>query len=155
MEVVYFELNNWFAGRDYPIGEPFESWLCNDLKQTLCNEEWVKENKLVVVCGNLDMSMNYCISAPREWVEENCPDLLTDKSYEYKIIQYHAGEEKTIVHTGFYKDFLRFPLSSSEEYEDLPEGRYGMNFLEYNEDNIGVHWLVDYPVYDDDDEDED
>ena len=30
MEVVYFELNNWFSGRDYPDAEPFLSWMeCN------------------------------------------------------------------------------------------------------------------------------
>ena len=30
MDIVYFELNNWFAGRDYPDAEPFLSWMeCN------------------------------------------------------------------------------------------------------------------------------
>ena len=31
-DVVYFELNNWFSGRDYLSEEPIYSWLCNDLK---------------------------------------------------------------------------------------------------------------------------
>lgn len=29
------------------------------------------------------MSCNYTISAPREWVEKNCPELLTDEEYTY------------------------------------------------------------------------
>lgn len=148
MEVVYFELNNWFAGRDYPMGEPFESWLCNDLKQTLCNEEWAKENKLVIVCGYLDMSMNYCVTAPKKWVEENCPDLLTDKSYEYKIRQHRNGEDTIVTYKGFFKNFLKF----TEEDEELPQGRGGMKFLSYTEDNIGVNWQDNYPVYDEDED---
>ena len=31
-EVVYFEVNNWFSGRDFPDCEPFLTWMrykCN------------------------------------------------------------------------------------------------------------------------------
>lgn len=116
MEVIYFELNNWFCGRDYPNAEPFISWMANDLKQKFRNEDWVKENKLVVIESNVDMSLNYCITATKEWVQLNCPEMLTK-----------------------YTKFIKF-IKSSEEYDDLPEGRFGCPFLEYNEANIGCHY---------------
>lgn len=25
--IIYFEMNNWFAGRDYPDCEPFLTWM--------------------------------------------------------------------------------------------------------------------------------
>ena len=45
-DIVYFELNNWFSGRDFPSDEPFISWMSNDLKIPFRNENWVKEIKL-------------------------------------------------------------------------------------------------------------
>ena len=148
-DIVYFELNNWFSGRDYPPFEPFISWLGDDFKQTLCNEEWVKENKLVVVCGPLDMSMNYCITAPRKWIEENYPDLLTDKEYDYEVLMYYKGENTIKIEHNKFSNFLRY-----SEDDEPPIGRYGMHFLPYTEENIGVHWEeVDYyDEVDDDDE---
>ena len=110
-EIVYFELNNWFAGRDYPNEEPFKSWLDNDLKQMFLNKNWVKENRLCVLFQILDMSFNYLITAPKTWVEKNCPSLLTKN-----------------------KKFLRFP----EDGEDLPIGRTGEYFLAYKPENIGI-----------------
>jgi hypothetical protein len=50
-DVVYFELNNWFAGQDYPDCEPFLTWMGNDLQLRFRDEDWVKENKLCVVDG--------------------------------------------------------------------------------------------------------
>lgn len=47
-DVVYFELNNWFADRDFPASEPFMSWMKNDLKIQFRDEAWVKQNKLAV-----------------------------------------------------------------------------------------------------------
>ena len=44
------------------------------------NDEWCKENKLCVYLGIVDMSYNYTVSAPKEWVEKNCPELLTNYS---------------------------------------------------------------------------
>ena len=67
-DIVYFSFNNWFIGRDYPIGDKYKE-LINSHK--FSDENWVKENKLVVVTGNIDMSVNWCIAAPRKWVEEN------------------------------------------------------------------------------------
>ena len=77
------------------------------------DEEWVKENKLVVVESIVDMSLNYCITATKEWVQLNCPELLT------KYIQ-----------------FVRY----GEEDDELPEGRFGCPFLGYDEGNIGYHY---------------
>lgn len=116
MDVVYFELNNWFAGEDYPNDEPFLSWMRNDLNIKFRNEKWVIENELCVVESIVDMSSNFCITAKKEWVEKNCPKLLTD-----------------------YKEFLRYP----EKYEDEDEdgevyGRFGNHFLEWSEENFGI-----------------
>lgn len=113
MDIVYFELNNWFSGRDYPNAEPFLSWMRDDLNQKFRDEEWIKENKLVVVESLVDMSMNFCITATKEWVEENCHELLST-----------------------YKNFIRKP----EDDEDVPYGRFGCPFLEYKEENIGYHY---------------
>ena len=113
MDIVYFELNNWFSGRDYPNAEPFLSWMRDDLNQKFRDEEWIKENKLVVVESLVDMSMNFCITATKEWVEENCHELLST-----------------------YKNFVRKP----EDDEDVPYSRFGSPFLEYKEENIGYHY---------------
>ena len=113
MDIVYFELNNWCSGRDYPDAEPFLSWMRDDLNQKFRDEEWIKENKLVVVESLVDMSMNFCITATKEWVEENCPELLST-----------------------YENFVRKP----EDGEDVPYGRFECPFLEYEEENIGYHY---------------
>ena len=50
-DVVYFELNNWFSGRDYPNAEPFLTWICEN---KFSNDEWLKENKLVSELSSLE-----------------------------------------------------------------------------------------------------
>lgn len=115
MEIIYFELNDWVCGRDYPDVEPFISWMEGDANPIFINENWVKENRLVVVESIVDMSLNYCIAATKEWVQLNCPELLTK-----------------------YTQFIRHG-----EDGDLPEGRFGCPFLEYNEDNIGYHYAAE------------
>lgn len=126
-EVVYFELNNWYAGRDYPNAEPFLSWMVHDLGIQFRDEQWVKENKLCVVASCVDMSQNFCITATREWVEKTCPDLLTE-----------------------YTTFLRYPDRDGEVY-----GRFGSYFLTYSEDNIGISWYEsEEDRWDEDEEDE-
>lgn len=116
MDVIYFEFNNWSRGKDYPDAEPFLSWMKNDLKQKFRDENWIKENHLVVVVSIVDMSINYCIAATKEWVQLNCPELLTT-----------------------YAQFIR----CSEEDDELPEGRFGCPFLEHKEENIGLHFAVE------------
>ena len=103
-DVIYFELNNWFAGKDYPAAEPFLSWMGNDLRLRFMDDDWVRENKLCVVAHHVDMSVNFCITATKEWVERNCPKLLTK-----------------------YTEFVRkYDPESEEAY-----GRFGTHFLEY------------------------
>lgn len=109
-EIVYFELNNWFAERDFPNDEPFLSWMNDDLDIKFCNEDWVRNNKLCIVHDFVDMSENFCITATKEWVENNCPDLLTK-----------------------YTKFLRTP-----DEDGYVEGRFGHEFLEYDENNFGI-----------------
>lgn len=105
--IVYFEINNWTPGIEYPNEEPFVSWIKND---SLNNEEWVKENKLCIVREVIDMSINYCITAKREWVVETCPRLLSK-----------------------HKDFIRH-----KDKHGVVSGRFGTDFLKYKEENIGI-----------------
>ena len=56
------------------------------------------------------MSQHFCITATREWVEKNCPKLLTE-----------------------YTKFLRYP----DEDGDV-QGRFGHWFLPYSEENFGI-----------------
>lgn len=109
-DVIYFELNNWFAVRHYPDEEPFTSWMGNDLNLKFEDEAWVRENRLCVVRSTIDMSTNFCITATKAWVLENCPNLL-DR------------------HT----KFLRHPETDGHVY-----GQFGDEFLVYAEDNFGV-----------------
>ena len=67
-EIIYFEINNWFCGRDYPPIEPFKTWVHTN---RFSNDAWCKENKLVVMTGPIDMSSNWLVAAPRKWVEDN------------------------------------------------------------------------------------
>lgn len=110
MEIIYFELNNWWPGRNYPDEEPFLSWMGNDLNIIFSNENWVKENNLCVVESLVDMSSNFCITATKDWVEKNCPSLLTD-----------------------HKKFLRYPDEDGEVY-----GKWGTKFLPWSKNNFGI-----------------
>lgn len=134
-DIIYFSFNNWFSDRDYP----------NDLKYDelvncgrLSDKEWAKENKLVIVTGYIDMSINWCIAAPRKWVEENLPELLSDKEYTYQLISYYKGEETIETYTKKYSDFV-YPCD--ENGEAPLECKYGMPFKEYDEEEIGIHWV--------------
>ena len=146
-EIVYFELNNWFCGRDYPDAEPFISWLNDDSKQKLTDDAWAKENKLCIVACPYDMSLNYCITATKDWVLQNCPDLLSDKTYDSTFIVGVSGDTQEIVKQYSFKKFLKFPDKYGEVW-----GR--VQFLEYKEENFGVHW-VDDPMLEPDPDDED
>lgn len=134
MDAVYFELNNWTPGEDYPNEEPFITWLRNDLNLYFLNREWVEKNELCVVASLVDMSTNFCITAKRDWVKKNCPQLLTE-----------------------YTQFLRKPDEDDED--GTVYGRFGHEFLPYEEDNIGVSFAEDdeedEEIYWDDGEDDD
>ena len=149
-DIVYFELNNWFVGRDYPDAEPFLSWMRDDLNQTFRDEKWVKENKLCVVFTLIDMSQNYCITATKDWVLKNCPDLLSDKEYDTGfVIRYGRGEDEEEHYTEHYsfKQFLRYPDEHGDVYS-----RFGMVFLPYEECNFGVMEVYDDDYYEDEEE---
>lgn len=151
-DVVYFSVNNWFCGRGYPPLDCFRKWFGNDLNQSFRNDSWCKENKLCVYYGDIDMSQNYTVSAPKDWVEKNCPELLTDDEYTYIIRQSKykkklSGEYETIwedvEHKKKYSDFVYIP----EIEGDTPDNdRVGdMPFREYCEENFGseyyeTHW---------------
>lgn len=115
-EIIYFELNNWFPGINYPNAEPFTKWLGDDNKLYFCCDRWCKENKLCVSIAIIDMSVNFCITALRSWIEENCPKLLSDEEDD-------DGNP--------YSEFLR-PTKESD---------FGVPFLEYSDSNIGVTWF--------------
>ena len=115
MEIVYFELNNWFPERDFPAAEPFLTWMTSPYGGIFAEDDWCKENKLCVVQTFIDMSVNYCITATKEWVEANCPELLTK-----------------------YTQFLRFP---DPEYDNEVYGRFGSPFKEWSEENFGCEFV--------------
>lgn len=116
-EMVYFELNNWMPNSCYPNAEPFKTWVSYE-HFNFDNKNWIKENKLVVVRTVVDMSANWCITATKEWVLKNCPELLTK-----------------------YTKFLRYP----DEDGEPPYGEISYNtpFYEYTEENIGWHFIND------------
>ena len=70
------------------------------------------ENNLIIVESFVDMSLNYCITTTKEWVRLNCPELLSK-----------------------YPQFIR-----CEDDNDLPVGRFGCPFLEYDKNNVGCHY---------------
>ena len=141
--VIYFSVNNWFSGENYPPTENFKIWLSNDFNQGFRNDEWCKENKLCVYHGCVDMSQNYTVSAPREWVEKNCPELLTDDEYTYvtrvgkpkkKLFGGYEYVWEDVEHKKKYSDFVY-------SQEDVDEGECdrvgGMPFREYCDENFG------------------
>lgn len=160
-KVIYFSVNNWFSGRDYPDTPNFRKWLGNDLKQSFMSDEWCKENKLCVYQGAIDMSCNYTVSAPREWVEKNCPEILTDKEYTYytmvhrptgkkKLFGGYKYEDVKVENKKKYSDFVYKP----EDGEDTPDcDRFGMPFREYRAENFGSEYY-ETNYWDSDDEDE-
>lgn len=139
-EVVYFELNNWFSGRDYPDAEPFNTWCGDDLHLQFDDKEFVKEHRLCILRQIVDQSVNWCITAPKEFVLQNCPKLLSDESTNCELIQRNPdGTRDEIVEDHLYKEFLRFPNEDGFVY-----GRFGTQFLEWSEENIGItegEWL--------------
>ena len=167
-DVVYFSVNNWFSGRDYPPLECFHKWLGDDLNQNFRSDEWCKENKLCVYYGCVDMSSNYTVSAPREWVEKNCPELLTDDEYTYIIRQskykkkLFGGYEtiwEDVEHKKKYSDFVYVPEIEGDTPDNDSVG--DMPFREYCEENFGSEyyetgwWGDDEDDKDSDDEEED
>ena len=149
-EIIYFEIDNWFSGRDYPNDEIFRKWVAEN---QFSNDQWCKENKLCVVAGPIDMSMCWCVAAPRAWVEENCPKLLTDEEFTYATItcSWKDGKEiqKREEHTKKYSDFLCYPDEEGDVYGHIED----WHFREYCEENFGVEWNDSWWGDESDDED--
>ena len=132
-EIIYFEINNWFEGRDYPNDDIFRKYV--DENQ-FSDDEWCKKNKICSMAGNIDMSTNWCVAAPRSWVEANCPDLLTDKECTYVLCSYGKDGEKRTEYTKKYSEFLCHPDEDGDVYGKNDE----WPFPEYKEENFGVTW---------------
>ena len=129
-EVVYFELNNWFCGEDYPADEPFITWMDMWI-DAFCNKMWVEHNKLCVVMFPVDMSVNFLITAPKKWVEVRCPKLLTEHK---RFLRYPDPDEEGIVY--------------SRLYTDIP-------FLEYKPENFGIKRIMpECEVYEEEEDEE-
>lgn len=148
-EVIYFSVNNWFSGRDYPETENFIKWIGDDSEQYFANDAWCKENKLCVYYGVIDMSSNYTIAASRDWVEKNCPELLTNDEYVYytiihkpkrrKLFGGYKYEDVKEEHKKKYSDFVDKP----DEYGNVEDHRFGWPYLEYKPENFGCHYYDD------------
>lgn len=152
MNVVYFEINNWFPGRDYPKIDFIERNI-----NKFADDNWCKEQKICVAAMSIDMSMNYCVTAPFNWVMEKMPELLSDRNYTYDVITHGFNtktgkvEDWTTTYHKKYSDFLRYNVDGGVE------SRSGCTFLDYSEDNIGVVWYDEddfNPEYMDDEDDE-
>ena len=128
--VVYFELNNWFAGRDYPLVGNLAKWVET---RKFNNDAWCKENKLCVGSGVVDMSENWCITATESWVQELCPELLSGEDYVYQIGIHYRNGNRVVDQYGNYSQFLRHPDEDGDVY-----GRFDHHFLDYEEENFGV-----------------
>ena len=146
-EVVYFSVNNWFRYEHYPPTKNFIKWLGDDLHQQFIDDEWAKENKLCIYAGVIDMSANYNITAPRSWVEKNCPELLTDEEYVWHT---KRANGEILEHRKKYSDFVDHPDSEGEVISD-----WGWPYLEYKEENFGVHYYDEDPYYSPTEEDSD
>ena len=53
MEIIYFEVNDWSAGRDFPDCEPFNTWLDID-NLTFRNKQWLIENNQMSIMKYLE-----------------------------------------------------------------------------------------------------
>lgn len=145
-DVIYFELNNWFSGRDYPPDGNLSTWVENG---QFNNDEWCKENKLCVLSGLIDMSENWCITAPKDWVLSWCPEILRDSEYSYVILRHSINGTERIEYRAKYSDFVREADKSGHVW-----GRFGWPFLDYEEYNFGSHYYSDDDYEEDQEEDE-
>ena len=111
-DVIYFSVNNWGA-YDFPQTPRFIEWMAQ-LLIPFASDAFCKENRLCVYAMAVDMSVSFGVTAPRKWVEENCPEIIGS-------------------------DFQYMP---DENGNPPDEGRYGVPFKEYSEDEIGVTWVT-------------
>lgn len=126
-EIIYIDVDNWTCGEDYPDKEPFLTWMTpdydnpEDIIYKFEDDKWCKENKLVVVCTLLDMSLNFNIIAPKEWIEKTCPYII-DSQWDYT----KSKKRGSIWHD---------PVNETEA--SLYRGMEG-HFLPYRKENYGI-----------------
>lgn len=156
-DLVCFEVNNWTAGDDYPLCEPFTTWMGNDLNLKFADADWCKENRLCVKGSAVDMSVSFQVTALKEWVEKNCPCLFNPE-YEGFIYTYpepyyadwYLNREPLSERMAEWQEKLkkRFEENKTKILKDLqPSDLTGMPsdhaFLNYTEENIGLTWVDD------------
>lgn len=153
-EIIYLEFNNWFGGRDYPVIPNIKDWVgrCDsaEYESPLFNDKWCKEQKICVAVGTIDMSCNFCITAPRSWVEQNCPECLTNDTYTVSFHWSRGKEEGIKTEEYSFNQFRRTP----KDGHTIAYGRFGWPFLEYKEENFGRTWYDETDYWDEEDEDE-
>lgn len=77
LDTVYFSINNWFGGCNYPITNQMIEWLRPGYESMIfSNEEWDKKNKLIVCFNDYDMSDSYAVTASLAWVKRFFPEIL-------------------------------------------------------------------------------
>ena len=150
-DIVCFEFNDWDPGEGYPDMPPFSSWMemsCSPLKLPIFHDDdWVKENKLCIIETAVDMSISYLVTAPRKWVEDNCPYLLTEEGedwiikYPYPYLNDEAIERSISMKSDiFTEDEIESIKGKEYEPHDLVGAPSGLHFLDYTEKNIGLWW---------------
>lgn len=79
------------------------------------------------------MSQNWCITANKDWVLENCPYILSNDTDEVEFIVRTPNGLETKIEKHKLNKFLRFPDEAGNVY-----GQFGSQFLPYEECNFGV-----------------
>lgn len=121
-DLVCFEVNDW---HDYP--KYFDEWYNYKLhRHGGCKwfpdlNKMAKENKLCIQVVVIDMAISMMFTAPRDWVEKTCPELLTDPKWTEECVY---GQGSDIV---------------PHEIKGQPSFEY---FLDWTEDNFGAKELV-------------
>ena len=129
MEVIYFSINDW-DDTGAPSSPQFDKWL-RDYGKYFGNKEWVAENKLIVVEMGVDMSASFIVSAPREWAEKNCPEII-----------------------GSEFDCTKKYIEGSLEVKELDGQKYYLDpiwwcpIIDYTPDNIGKLYIFYWAAYD-------
>ena len=135
-DIIYIGINNWFYERDFPPIKQLEEWVD---AYKFNDDEWCKEQKLCVVSGVVDMSVSWLITATRDWVEQNLPELLTDGSYTYGIVTHDRSGEHETQYTKKFSDFVYHPDDPTRDFSF-----HGYHFKEYDEEDFGCEYQDNY-----------
>ena len=127
-DVVYFELFDLYKLPYYPREFPF-LWCTPEFLPVFLDDAFLKENQLCVVIqtfryplAKYGYGFDWCITAPKWFVDKYCPKLLTDERYM-----------ETDIHCSFpYSNLLRFP-----DEDGIVYGSYGVQFKPWVPEEIG------------------